>query len=78
MVVILGRLSCLCTAFRQCLSIPLFLPHDIVCSHAMLMAVNVQDQEDMILAAGARPVSLGPVSLLGSHCITLTHHYLDR
>lgn len=37
-----------------------------------------EEEENLILGAGARLVSTGPLSLHADHCITLIHNELDR
>lgn len=37
-----------------------------------------EDEEEQILKAGAKIISVGPISLHSNHCITLVHNELDR
>jgi hypothetical protein len=36
-----------------------------------------ESDEKLLAENGVRQVSLGPISLLTSQCITISHHYLD-
>jgi tRNA (pseudouridine54-N1)-methyltransferase len=37
-----------------------------------------EEEEEQILKAGAKIISVGPISLHSDHCITLVHNELDR
>ena len=37
-----------------------------------------EEEEEQILKAGAKIISVGPISLHSNHCITLVHNELDR
>ena len=37
-----------------------------------------EEEEEHILEAGAKIISVGPISLHSNHCITLIHNELDR
>ena len=37
-----------------------------------------EEEEGEILEAGAKIISVGPISLHSNHCITLIHNELDR
>lgn len=42
------------------------------------LGYSVEDEKFLLGEPTVREVSLGPLSLLASQCITITHHYLDR
>jgi len=42
------------------------------------LGYSVDDERFLLGEPTVREVSLGPLSLLASQCITITHHYLDR
>ena len=37
-----------------------------------------EEEEEQLLEAGAKIISVGPISLHSNHCITLIHNELDR
>ena len=42
------------------------------------MGYEASDEKMLTEHDAVREVSLGPLSLLTSQCITITHHYLDK
>lgn len=57
--------------------------HDIKASTTTLILANqvgyaASDEKLLLGSSKVQPVSLGPLSLLTSQCITIAHHYLDN